>query len=158
MLPSLSCMRKKPLPLIAMSSELLVGVRLPWLKDWATAATRLPMPICRPDEPPTIAEAYMSAKIVLPALKPTVLALATLLETTSSAFEEEFRPLRPCWNAMIAAPDQRICLMSSNLNRPRSPTCRSDPVGPRTTLVTGPNCRVRPWTLSPPRVADTDKV
>ena len=43
--------RKNPLPLTAISSELLVVVILPWVNCCATAATRTPIPACPPPEP-----------------------------------------------------------------------------------------------------------
>ncbi len=57
-----SCVWKKPLPLIARSSGLPVGVMLPWLNCCDTVATCTPMPACvLLAAEPVIAAAYMSA-------------------------------------------------------------------------------------------------
>ena len=86
---------KNPPPLMAMSRVLLVVVMLPWVYCWKTDDSDVPMPTC--DAPlPLRDAAYTSAKWPLDDLKPTVLLLATLLPTTSSALEDAFSPLKPC--------------------------------------------------------------
>src|SRR6195952_1587371 len=92
---------KKPLPLIARSSGLPVGVMLPWLNCCATAATCTPMPACVLFEAePVIAAAYMSANSARDDFSPYVLELATLLPITSRFFDAALKPDRPCWKLM----------------------------------------------------------
>src|SRR5450830_1036053 len=98
MAPS-TVVRKKPPPLMEMSSGLLVVSILPWVNCWARRATVTPMPGLLPLMP--FSEfAYRSANCASELLKPTVLALAILLPMTSSDLVAPFRPLRPCWNMM----------------------------------------------------------
>ena len=78
-----------------MSSGLLVLVMLPWVNCWATAATLEPMPTWVADAPPASELAKTSANCAFELLKPTMLALATLLPITSRSLEAEFRPLSP---------------------------------------------------------------
>ena len=87
--------RKKPPPLIAMSSGLADDSTLPWVNCWAICDTFEPMPAWLPPAP--LSElAYTSANWACELLKPTVLALAMLLPMTSSDLAAPFRPLSPC--------------------------------------------------------------
>ena len=90
-------MRKKPLPLTAMSSGLLVTEMLPWVNCWATLASFEPMPIW-PAPAPVSEFANTSANWAWAPLKPTTEALATLLPITSRFLLDVFSPLNPDWN------------------------------------------------------------
>src|SRR5450759_4237683 len=96
-----SCTWKKPLPLIARSSGLPVGVMLPWVNCCDTVATCTPMPAWMLAEAdPVIAAAYMSANSTRDDFSPKVLELATLLPITSRFFDAAVKPDKPCWKPM----------------------------------------------------------
>ena len=72
-----------------------MGVILPLLMFCVTAATLTPIPGVVV-EMPYRELPYISANSVREPLKPTVLALATLLPMVSSWVEAAFKPLKPC--------------------------------------------------------------
>src|SRR5690606_31297008 len=84
---------KKPRPLIATSSAPPVWARLPWANSLEVAATRTPVPTCRPVgrlvcsevAPPgwRVVWYSRSSKLARSRLKPVVLVLARLLEMTA---------------------------------------------------------------------------
>ena len=91
----LSLTLKNPEPLIAISSGLLVTVRLPCVKLGRIAPTLAPMPTLV--EPlPDRELANTSLNWMLDPLNPTVLELEMLLPMTSKYFVAASSPLKPC--------------------------------------------------------------
>ena len=143
--------RKKPLPLIAMSSGLFVVVMLPCVNSAWIPATATPMPAPLPPDPP-MELAKTSANSACEPLKPMVFELATLLPMTSRLRAAALRPDSPCWKPM-GAPCQLICLTLARSTRPSPATCTCVPLLPGTMPVTLPDVSTSRATALPPIVA-----